>query len=77
MFLQILFKKLGLKQNKYVMALIYGLIYSIITFFLFLFSTFFITKFNLFRYFTVSLIIGLFMFGIYLFKWELFDFKKA
>ena len=76
MFLQLIFRKLGIKENKYVLAVVYGCIYAVFTFLIFLFSGLFLKSFYLTRYLLVSIFVGLVMFVVYLIKWEFISLKK-
>lgn len=71
MFIKIMFKRFGLKENKYFMAFIYGLIYGSIALIVFLISSLFIRNPPLFLYFLGSVFITVMMFIVYLVKWEL------
>jgi len=77
MFLRLIFRKLGIRENKFFLALVYGAFYSIFTFIIFLFSGFYLKKFFFTRYVLVSLFVGVLMFILYLIKWELFSLKKS
>ena len=81
MFLHLIFRKLGLKENKYLMAGIYGAFYSVISFILLFFSLFYLRRLNLGHVFLFSLFSGIVMFIVYLIRWEVikaqFTLKKA
>jgi len=72
MFLRILFKKLGLKEDKWAMAIFYGLGYM--AFFLLLITVLelYLRRFNLIRNLLISGMVGLILSGMYLIKWKLF-----
>ncbi len=72
MFIRMLFRRLGLKQNKYLMALVYGALYALFFFLLLLaLSHNFTTTIVLYSFF-----VGVAMFVVYLIKTELFRMHK-
>jgi hypothetical protein len=80
MFLHLIFKKFSIKEDKYLMAGIYGLIYFIFSFLLLFFSLLYLKKQNLGYTFAISLFAGMVMFIVYLIRWEVikagFSMKK-
>jgi hypothetical protein len=72
MFLRIIFRKLELKENKYLLAIVYGIIYFIIVFFIFLFAGVILKKTSIFQNLLISISIGIIMAVVYLIKWEFF-----
>lgn len=75
MFLHIIFKKFKLKENKYLMALIYALIYSVFLFIMLLLAQLYLERLDIKTNFIYSIVLGIIMFVVYLIKWEFF-FKK-
>ena len=76
MFLKLLFKRLKLKENKYFMAVLYGLIYGIVIFFLLLASSLYLGRLDLMKTVSVSIAVWAVMSIVYLIKWEVFTFLK-
>jgi hypothetical protein len=76
MFLKIIFRRVGLKENKYLMALIYGGIYLLLMFLILLFANAVLNTVPLGRNILVSVSVGAIMTVVYLVKWELFKFLK-
>ena len=74
MFIRLLFNKIGLKENMYLMATIYGLIYSLVFFIVLTLAQVYLNNLKVQRNIIYSVIIGILMFGVYLIKW---DFIKA
>ncbi|MFH2020352.1 MAG: hypothetical protein ABIJ34_02995 [archaeon] len=72
MFLRILFKKLKVREDKYLMGAIYGLSYMAIFLILITALELYLGKHNLLRNILISVIVGFTMFGLYLLKWKLF-----
>lgn len=75
MFLKLIFRKLGVKENKYFLALIYGMLYFVFILLLLTLSSIYLKKLNLTRDFFISLILGVVMSIVYLIKWEIFKFR--
>ena len=75
MFLRLIFKKIGIKENKFFLAFVYGGFYSVFTFLIFWLAGLYLKNFNFTRYLVVSIIVGVVMFIFYLIKWEYFEFK--
>jgi hypothetical protein len=76
MFLNILFKKLRIRQSKYVLSLVYGLLYAILFFLILSLSSLYLKQLNIVRITGFSLFIGLCMFVVGLIKEELFSLGK-
>lgn len=76
MFLRLIFRKQGIKENKIILAIVYGGLYAAFTFLIFLFSSIIIKRFYLTRYLLVSIFVGIGMFIVYLIKWEFISLKK-
>ncbi len=70
MFIRLLFKKLNIKENKYIMAVTYGLIYSIVFFIVLTLAQVFLNNLDVQRNLIYSVVIGVLMFGVYLIKWN-------
>ncbi|MBT4648473.1 hypothetical protein HN827_01020 [archaeon] len=76
MFIKLLFKKFKFKENRFFEALIYGIIYLLTTYLIFLFYGIIIKKIEFLKYFYISLGIGFVMGIVYLIKIEVFKFLK-
>lgn len=72
MFVRLIFKRLGLKDNIWLQAIFYGAVYGILVFLLLLAADLFLRKNNLVRNFVYSLVIFLAMAAVYLIKSEVF-----
>jgi len=70
MFIRLLFKKLNIKEYKYIMAVTYGLIYSIVFFIVLTLAQVFLNNLDVQRNLIYSVVIGVLMFGVYLIKWN-------
>lgn len=73
MFLKIIFKKLKIKESKWLEALIYGITYFFITLIIFVFAAIVLKKSSWSRDLIVSGIIGIAMFVTYLIKTEIYQ----
>lgn len=71
----LIFKKLGLKLNKYVLAILYGFFYFFLTLLIFFLVSFKIKRFII-SPFLFSLIVGFFMGIFFLFKEEYLILEK-
>ena len=76
MFLRLIFKKLGLKENKYVLAFVYGCLYFVLVFSVFQVADLILKKGTFTRDLLISFFIGVVMAIIYLIKWEVFKSKS-
>lgn len=77
MFLQLIFRKLGIRENKFVLAIVYGCIYAVFTFLIFWLASLYLKQFFFLRYLIVSLMIGVVMCVVYLLKWEFLKLKNG
>jgi hypothetical protein len=71
MLIKLIFRRFNLKENKYLMAAVYGFLYFLFTLMIFALASMFI-KTNIIRDIIFSLIIGLIMSVVYLIKVEMF-----
>jgi hypothetical protein len=76
MFMHLIFRKLNINQNKYLIALTYGLIYSILFFLILFLSSLYLKQLNITKAISFSVFIGICMFVVGLIKEELFRFGK-
>jgi len=76
MFLKMIFKKIGLKENKMVMAGTYGFIYALLFFIVIFLSQIYLGKVRIKTNISFSAFIFVMMFIIYLIKWEFFNFGR-
>jgi hypothetical protein len=76
MFINILFKKLRIRQNKYIIALTYGLLYAILFFLIFFLSSLYLKQVKIVVAILLSIFIGICMFIVGLIKEEVFKFGK-
>lgn len=77
MFLQLIFRKLGIRENKLVLAIVYGCLYAVFTFLILWLSSLYLKQFFLLGYLLVSLLVGSVMGVLYLLKWEFLKLKKS
>lgn len=75
MFLRIIFKKLGVKENKYFFASVYGTFYFLLILLIFTLAGIYLNNLNFVRTFLISLVLGIVMLVVYLVKWEIFKFR--
>ena len=75
MFIKIVFKKFGLKENKYVMGLMYSIIYMIFFYGVLSLSQLYLKNYNFKKNMINTLIIGVVMYLVYLIKWEIINSK--
>lgn len=75
MFLRLIFKRLGFKENKYILASAYGVFYFGLVLLVLTFAGIYLKNLILARIFFISLILGIIMFFVYLVKWEIFKFR--
>ncbi len=76
MFLQLIFRKLGIRENNLVLAIVYGCLYAVFTFLILWLSSLYLKQFFLLRYLLVSLLVGVVMGVLYVLKWEFLKLKK-
>ena len=75
MFIKIVFKKFGLKENKYVMGLTYSIIYMVFFYGVLSLSQLYLKNYNFKKNMINTLIIGVVMYLVYLIKWEIINSK--
>jgi hypothetical protein len=76
MFVRLVFRRFGIRENKYLMAMAYGLAYAILFFLALYISMIYLRRANFMMAFLLSLFVGMLMFVVYLIKEEVFKFKK-
>lgn len=76
MILEIIFKKLGWRPNKALMAASYGLFYSLVFFIIMLVSSIYLNTFDLYKITLLSSFVGIMMAIVFLIKSEIFIFFR-
>lgn len=75
MFLRMIFRKIGIKENMLLLASIYGGLYAVLTFLFFWLAGLYLKQYYFTRYLLISLLVGVVMTVLYFVKWEFLKLK--